>query len=325
MSKSLGNVISPQEVAGKMGAEVLRLWISMVNYIEDMKLSPEILDRNVEAYRKIRNTFRYILGNIHDFDPARDTVPEDRMLPLDRWALARLDDLVREVVPAYESYAFHTVHHALHNFCTVTLSSLYLDILKDRLYTSVTWSRERRSAQTALHRIGHAVCRLMAPILPFTAEEIWEAMPRAPGDPESVHLALFPAPLQDAAAGETLRRDWERLMAVREQVLPALEEARRAQTIGSGLEARVALRAEPELASLLSSRRADLPALFIVSQVELAEGASGSPLEVTVRPAEGSKCARCWNVLPTVGRDAELAELCGRCVDAVRTLRRGPA
>jgi isoleucyl-tRNA synthetase len=324
MSKSLGNVISPQEVAGKMGAEVLRLWVSMVNYIEDMKLSPEILDRNVEAYRKLRNTFRYILGNIHDFDPAAHAVPEDAMLPLDRWALAQLDDLTREVVPAYEAYAFHTVHHALHNFCAVTLSSLYFDILKDRLYTSVAWSRERRSAQTALHRIGHAVCRLMAPILPFTAEEIWETMPRAAGEPESVHLALFPSPAATPASDE-LRRTWERLLAVRGQVLPALEAERGAKTIGSGLEALVVLRAEPELHALLAGHRADLPGLLIVSQVDLAEGPAGSPLEVSVRVAPGSKCARCWNVLPSVGSDAELAELCGRCAAAVRNLRRGPA
>jgi isoleucyl-tRNA synthetase len=323
MSKSLGNTISPQDVAGKMGAEVLRLWVSMVNYIEDMKLSPEILDRNVEAYRKLRNTFRYILGNIHDFDPAAHAVPEEAMLPLDRWALAQLDDLTREVVPAYEAYAFHTVHHALHNFCAVTLSSLYFDILKDRLYTSVAWSRERRSAQTALHRIGLAVCRLMAPILPFTAEEIWEEMPRAAGDPESVHLALFPAPAGEAAGADTLRKDFDRLMEVRGQVLPALEAERRAQTIGSGLEAQVTLRAEPGLHALLVAHQADLPALLIVSQVELAAGPAGSPLDVTVREASGGKCARCWNVLPTVGSDAELAELCGRCVDAVRTLRKG--
>ncbi|HZI93127.1 MAG TPA: isoleucine--tRNA ligase, partial [Patescibacteria group bacterium] len=200
MSKSLGNVISPQDVTGKMGAEVLRLWVSMVNYIDDMKLSDEILDRNVEAYRKLRNTFRYLLSNIPDFDPATGLVEENDMVEIDRWAMSQLDDLTRRVLSAYEAYEFHTVHHALHNFCTVTMSSLYLDILKDRLYTSVPWSNDRRSAQTAIYLIAHAVCRLMAPILPFTAEEIWETLPRAKGDPESVHLALFPKPADASAA-----------------------------------------------------------------------------------------------------------------------------
>ncbi len=325
MSKSLGNVISPQDVAGKLGAEILRLWVSMVNYIEDMRLSDEILDRNVEAYRKIRNTFRYILGNLNDFDPARDSVAEDQMLPLDRWALLKLDDLTREVVPAYESYAFHTVHHALHNFCAVTLSSLYFDILKDRLYTSVAWSRERRSAQTALHRIGHAVCRLMAPIVPFTADEIWQELPRVAGDPESVHLALFPAPSGDAASPDraALRREREALLAVREQVLPALEAERRAQTIGAALEACITLKAEPALHAQLQAHREELPFLFIVSAVELEPAPEGSALTVGVRRAEGSKCARCWNVLPTVGADPELAVLCARCATAVRAIRKG--
>jgi isoleucyl-tRNA synthetase len=229
------------------------------------------------------------------------------------------------VAPAYESYAFHTVHHALHNFCAVTLSSLYFDILKDRLYTSVAWSRERRSAQTALHRIGHAVCRLMAPILPFTADEIWQELPRVAGDPESVHLALFPASPGDAASPDraVLRREREALLAVREQVLPALEAERRAQAIGGALEACVTLRAEPVLHALLAAHRDELPFLFIVSAVELEPGPEGSALSVGVRRAEGSKCARCWNVLPSVGADPELATLCDRCATAVRAIRKG--
>src|SRR5262249_43161941 len=157
------------------------------------RLSDEILDRNVEAYRKIRNTFRYILGNIHDFDPGADLVPHGEMMEIDRWALGQLDELAGRVRAAYEAYEFHTVHHAVPNFCPVAMRSLYFDILKDRLYTSVTWSKERRSAQTALYRIGHELCRLMAPIVPFTAEEIWESLPRVPDDPGSVHVAIFPA------------------------------------------------------------------------------------------------------------------------------------
>ncbi|HKY31326.1 MAG TPA: isoleucine--tRNA ligase [Candidatus Polarisedimenticolia bacterium] len=325
MSKSLGNVISPQDVVGTMGAEVLRLWVSMVNYIDDMRLSKEILERNVEAYRKIRNTFRYILGSLPDYDPARHAVADADLLPLDQWALVQLDDLAREVAPAYEAYAFHTVHHALHNFCAVTLSSLYFDVLKDRLYTSVPWSRERRSAQTALHRIGHAVCRLMAPILPFTAEEVWEALPRSPGDPVSVHLALLPAVTRDEPPGRAaLRAAWDRLMKVREQVMRSLEEARRGQTIGAGLEAAVALRAGPSLLPLLREHHDTLAALFIVSRVDL-EPAAGGPdhLEVQVGRAPGSKCARCWNVLESVGRDPQLPGLCARCRDTVRAIRAG--
>jgi len=328
MSKSLGNVISPQEVVGKKGAEVLRLWISMVNYLDDMRLSDEILDRNVEAYRKIRNTFRYILGNISDFDPDRDSVAEADITGLDRWALLRLDDLTRRVVTAYEGYEFHTVHHALHNFCAVTMSSLYFDVLKDRLYTSVPGSRARRSAQTALYRIGHAVCRLMAPILPFTSEEIWSQLPRAAGDPGSVHLALFPeAAARSEGDTEAFRREWEQLLELREKVTPVLETQRRADTIGGSLEAAVTLRAGPELARLLDAHREDLPALFIVSKVDIVtapeDPSAEAALEVSVARAPGTKCARCWNVLESVGDDPALPDLCARCVAAVVEIRKG--
>ena len=324
MSKSLGNVISPQDVVGKLGAEILRLWVSMVNYIDDMRLSDEILERNVEAYRKIRNTFRYVLGNIHDFDPSQHAVPTEHMEELDRWALAELDQLIERVVGSYRGYEFHTVHHALHNFCAVTMSNLYFDVLKDRLYTAVAWSRPRRSAQTALHRIGHALCRLMAPILPFTAEEVWSELPKLAGDPESVHVSLFPTPVSGGDQSE-LRLDWERLLALREEVTRALEAERRAGRIGKSLEAAVVLRVSPPLAPLLEKRKDLLPSLFIVSKVELETSGVASPsgVEVVVSPAPGSKCARCWNVLESVGRDAEFPELCSRCRDAVRALREG--
>ncbi|HEY3176062.1 MAG TPA: isoleucine--tRNA ligase [Candidatus Polarisedimenticolia bacterium] len=332
MSKSLGNVISPQDVVGKMGAEVLRLWVSMVNYIDDMRLSDEILDRNVEAYRKIRNTFRYLLGNLHDFDPRRDAVPDDQLLDLDRWALLQLDDLTVKVVSSFEGYEFHTVHHALHNFSAVTMSSLYFDILKDRLYTCVAWSRERRSAQTALYRIAHAVCRLMSPILPFTAEEIWEALPKADRDPESVHISEFPAQgsAQTWAAGDPktrarLREEWERLFALREVVTRALEVERREGRIGGSIEAAVLLKASPEVEPLLRAHVADLPAFLIVSKVDLEPAAAAGPsgLDVAVRRAPGAKCERCWNVLESVGRDPELPSLCARCCSVVREISRG--
>ncbi len=329
MSKSLGNVIVPQEVVGKMGAEVLRLWVSMVDYIDDMRLSDEILARNVEAYRKIRNTFRYLLGNLHDFDPARDAVAEDEMLELDRWALAQMDELTAKVVSSYEGYQFHGAHHALHGFCAVTLSSLYLDVLKDRLYTSVPASKERRSAQTALHRIARDLCLLMAPILPFTSEEVWEHLPRAADAPDSVHVAVFPGAdgaARDPAGRAAFLKEWERLLAVRDEVNRALEAARRGGVIGGSLEAAVTVKAGPAALGLLEPRRDALPALFIVSQVSL-EPATPSESEAwpsgasaSVRPAPGSKCARCWNVLESVGRDAELPTLCARCREAVRAI-----
>ncbi len=323
----MGNVISPQDVVGKRGAEVLRLWISMVDYLDDMRLSDEILERNVEAYRKIRNTFRYILGNINDFAPDRDAVAEDDMPGLDRWAMLKLDDLTRRVVSAYGAYQFHTVHHALHNFCAVTMSSLYFDVLKDRLYTSVPGSRARRAAQTALYRIGHAVCRLMAPLLPFTSEEVWSQLPRAAGDPDSVHLTLFPdAPAEESEDRARLRGEWERLLDLREKVTPALEEQRRAGIIGGALEAAVTLRAGPGLLELLKRHEKDLPALFIVSgvTVEPASGAAeGDSLDVSVDKAPGSKCARCWNILESVGSEPGMENLCARCVAAVTEIRKG--
>ncbi|MFQ5700416.1 MAG: isoleucine--tRNA ligase, partial [Acidobacteriota bacterium] len=321
MSKSLGNVISPQEVIRAKGAEILRLWVSMVNYIDDMRLSEEILDRNVEAYRKVRNTFRYILGNIHDFDPERDIIEEGELLDLDRWALSRLSDLTRRVRAAFERYEFHTVHHALHNFCAVTMSSLYFDILKDRLYTSVTWSHERRSAQSVLYRIGHSVCRMIAPILPFTAEEVWSHLPRSAGDPESVHLTLLPEAGPAPAPG--FLSDWEQLLKARETVTHALEADRRAEKIGSSLEAAVRLKGPAATMRLLERFRDQLPALFIVSKVELEEpGDRQDPtgLEVGVFPAAGSKCERCWNIRESVGSDAEFPNLCSRCVSAIRQL-----
>ncbi len=322
MSKSLGNVISPQDVIKTKGADVLRLWVSMVNYIDDMRLSDEILDRNVEAYRKIRNTFRYILGNIHDYEPARHAVPFDRMLGLDRWALMELSDLAQKVTAAFEVYEFHTVHHALHNFCAVTMSSLYFDVLKDRLYTSVAEALPRRSAQTALHLIGHAACRIMAPLLPFTAEEIWSHLPRLANDTDSVHLEMLPRADALPATDPSFRVEWSELLRLREDVTAALEIERKAERIGKSLEAALLLRCGPEALRLLEKYRVDLPALCIVSRVDLEPRAEAG-IAVEVRPAPGTKCQRCWNVLETVGQDRELPELCARCAAAVRAIRQG--
>jgi isoleucyl-tRNA synthetase len=320
MSKSLGNVIPPQDVVKKLGAEVLRLWVSMLNYVDDMRLSPETLERNAEAYRKIRNTFRFLLGNIHDFDPRKDAVPTEELAPLDLWALDQLNGLLARMRSAYEGFEFHLCYHALHNFCTVQMSSLYLDVVKDRLYVSGASSHERRSTQTALYRIAEAVCRLMAPILPFTAESIWLELPVRPGASESVHLELLPEPEQ-LPVEEEFREAWRQLFALREKVTAALERQRQSKAIGQSLEAAVRLRASGATLQLLRDRADDLAPLFIVSRVDVEEGAGD--LEVEVTRASGAKCARCWYYREDVGAAPEHPAICGRCVQIVRALGPG--
>ena len=329
MSKSLGNVISPQEIVKRYGADILRLWVCMVDYLDDMRLSEEILARNVEAYRKIRNTCRFLLGNLHDYDPLRDGLPLEDLLEIDRWALHQSNQVLERCRSAYESYDFHRVYHALNQFCAVTLSAFYLDILKDRLYTSAPASRERRSAQTALHRILDSLCRLMAPVLCFTAEEVWQHLiHRRDGEPlaTSVHLEEFAKPAALPADPDLLSR-WERLGAVREAVLPRLEKARAEKMLGNSLEARVRLQARGELAQILERHRGELPSLFIVSQVELSgvDDGAGTPedlpgLRIEILKAEGEKCERCWNYRTDRGKDPQLPTLCGRCAPIVAAL-----
>jgi isoleucyl-tRNA synthetase len=324
MHKSAGNSVSPNEVIKESGAEVLRLWCTSSNYQEDMRCSPEILQRAQDAYRKMRNTARFALGNLDGFDPARDAVGEHEMEEIDRWALAELDAVAARAVEAYKAFEYHVVHHALYNFCTVTLSARYFDIIKDRLYTSAPKSRARRSAQTALHRITDALARLLAPVLVFTADEIWESLPRAGEDAglQSVHLALFPA----SSSGERdapLRAQWAQLFEVRDVVLRALEAARVSKLIGSSLEAHVRLKAKTRRDyELLESRREQLRYVFIVSQVSLTfadEGASadGEPVEVEVVRAGGEKCERCWNYSKRVGEFTRYPTVCERCVEAL--------
>ncbi|HEV8702901.1 MAG TPA: isoleucine--tRNA ligase [Candidatus Polarisedimenticolia bacterium] len=327
MSKSLGNVIPPQDVIKQHGGDVLRLWVATVDFLEDMRLSKEILDRNAEAYRKIRNTCRYLLGNLYDFDPARHALARGDLEEIDRYVLGQLDQVIARTRTAYERYEFHLATQAIHRFSTVTLSALYLDVLKDRLYTSPPDARARRSAQTAMRIILDALARLMAPILCFTAEEVWQALRgRKPGDPidESVHTMSFPE--ADAApADDELDRQWARLLELRDQVLKALELARAEGTLGNSLEARVIL--ESDAGTLRNLRRdpAFLQDLFIVSQVTLAP----SPAEAADRPgsiavrverAAGEKCARCWHVTTDVGSDGQFRTLCARCAAAVRSI-----
>ncbi len=321
MSKSVGNVISPLDVADKRGAEILRLWVSMIDFLEDMRLSPEILDRNAEAYRKIRNTFRYLLGNLSGFDPKAQAVPAEELHEIDRWALLQLESLRARIVAGYEGHQYHLVYHALNAFVTVTLSSFYLDVLKDRLYTSPRASLARRSAQTVLWRMAVDISRLAAPILCFTAEEIWQELEALQGRERwadaSVHAQVFPEP-SAVPADPRLQERWDRMASLREIVMKALEEARVAKTIGSSLEAQVAISGPDETLSFLRSFGDDLRFLFLTSGVTF--GASADAVTVTVLPAEGTKCQRCWNYTNDVGSDAAWPGACARCARAVHLI-----
>src|SRR6185369_12280530 len=265
MSKSVGNVVAPEEVIKKYGAEILRLWVAAQDYRDDIRISQEILTRLSEAYRRIRNTCRYILGNIHDFDPARDSVEPARMPEIDRWALHQLELLKEKVLQSYAEYEFHVLYHAVNGFCTVELSAFYLDILKDRVYTSKKESLERRSAQTVMYRILDTLLRLIAPVLSFTADEAWQYLPGR--HESSVHLAAFPR-LEPELKDDRLVERWERIMRVRAEVSKALELARAAKTIGHSLDAGVTIVAQPELLGFLREYQSELAAIFIVSRVE---------------------------------------------------------
>jgi isoleucyl-tRNA synthetase len=326
MHKSTGNAVPPDEVIKQSGAEILRLWAASSDYHEDMRCSPEILQRISDAYRKLRNTARFALGNLDGFEPDRDGVPEEEMLEIDRWALAELDVVLARTCGGYEAYEFHTVYHALYNLCTVTLSARYFDIIKDRLYTAGPRSRLRRSAQTALYRIVDALARVLAPILVFTADEIWENIPATRTErPASVHLAEFPRVRFDVDS--ELRARWARLFEVRDVVLSLLEIERAAKMIGSSLEAKLEIAADAELYELLDSYRDDLRYLFIVSQVQLKRLDEGKPatravvaggrLEVAVKRADGEKCERCWNYSTRVGESPRYPTVCERCIEAL--------
>ncbi|MFQ5671097.1 MAG: isoleucine--tRNA ligase [Acidobacteriota bacterium] len=336
MSKSLGNTMSPMELVSKRGADILRLWVSMVDYIEDMWVSEESLTRHTDAYRKIRNTFRYILGNLTDFTPGADALPMRDLEEIDRYILVCLDRVQRKMLAGYEQGEFHVVAHALHHFCGVTLSAFYLDVIKDRLYTSAPASHGRRSAQTALWQLGSRLCRLMAPILCFTAEEVWQLLPGAAGEHPSVHLALFPEELEAARGFDEVR--WRAVMALREEVARCLEEARRQKRIGSALDARITLAAQGPLPAFEAEfgrtwqafAEHFLPqfsALFIVSEVRLAaEPSAGSTLlsqgslaglSILVEPHPGTKCPRCWNYSEEIGQSAEFSSICPRCASRV--------
>ena len=347
MSKSLGNVILPQEIWQKYGAEILRLWVASVDFREDMRISEEALSRLAEAYRKIRNTFRFALSNLYDFSPDHDAVPADQLHDLDRWALVRAAELVERCHAWYDEQAFHKVYHAAYDFCIVQLSSFYFDVLKDRLYTSPPASRARRSAQTTFYLLAEALLRLLAPLLCFTCEETWSLLPKRAGAFDSVHLSDLPrgAELTRGISSEEMERleDWDRLLLVRSEVLKALETARNDKLLGSSLEARVILAADGEWGGLLEQYRRELPMLFIVSQVEVSPGKlpeaprSAVPgvlpgtaqdmlpraleaVHVAIQRAAGEKCERCWNYSVQVGENREHPTVCERCAAALQEI-----
>jgi isoleucyl-tRNA synthetase len=323
MSKSVGNVVAPEDVIKKFGGDVLRLWVAAQDYRDDLRISQEILTRLSEAYRRIRNTCRYILGNIHDFDPATDSVPLADMPEIDRWAMHQLELLKEKVLTSYNECEFHILYHAVNGFCTVEMSAFYLDILKDRVYTSKTSSAARRSAQTVMYTILDSLVRMVAPVLSFTADEVWAELP---GKREaSVHLAEFPA-LNPEAKNELLAQRWEKIMTVRSEVSKALELARVKKVIGHSLDAAVAIKASGEIGDLLGEFYAELAQIFIVSKADLTEELSGEVyksetvegVEIAVSAAPGEKCERCWTYDEEIGKDEDHPSLCPKCVAAVK-------
>jgi isoleucyl-tRNA synthetase len=316
-SKSLGNTTDPVDVAKRMGGEIVRLWASSVDFREDVVGSETLMQRVAENYRKIRNTFRYILGNLHGFDPSKDAVPFEAMESIDRYLLVRTAEMSKEVKKWYAEFQFHKVYQLLLTFCAVDLSSMYFDVLKDRLYTSGPKSAARRSAQTAIWKIGEALVRLSAPIMSFTAEEIWPYMPQMEGRTASVHATTFVnEPELAGAVDAQLVADWQVVLRSREDVLKALEEARNQKLIGTGLEAKVTVDAPASLYPTLEKYRDQLRYVYIVSAVELKKSTetngTGS-VKVTVEKAPGQKCERCWNYSTHVGEDARYPTVCERC------------
>jgi isoleucyl-tRNA synthetase len=327
MSKSLGNVIAPKEVINKYGAEILRMWVAASDYRDDVRISEKILKQLTDAYRRIRNTGRFLLGNLNDFDPQKDVVAYPDMLPIDRYALHSLQGLIDRCGKAYETYEFHVIYHALFNYCTLDLSAFYLDILKDRLYTSPPADLARRSAQTALYHIADALARLMAPIMVFTAEEIWRHLPAADSREESIHLAQLPR-VDESLRDASLARQWRAIKLVRGEVTKALEAARSQKHIGHSLDAAVTLGLSDEYYEQLAPYENELHSILIVSQARLQRGVldgagqntEAEGITVQVAPAPGEKCDRCWIYATTVGEHADHPTLCGRCYASLKVM-----
>ncbi len=325
MSKSAGNVIAPQKIIDQHGAEVLRLWVASENYREDIRISNEILKRLTESYRKIRNTFRYLLGNVHDFDFREDPVAIDEMMEIDRYALHRFNILRKKILAAYDNYEFHVIYHSFSNFCIIELSAFYFDILKDRLYTFPAKSYGRRSGQTALYKLLMGMVRLIAPILSFTAEEVWSYLPPEGKEEGSVHLTQFPAQ-EDVIFGEDLAKKWKFLVDLKGEVSVALESSRRDKIIGHSLDSIVKLELPPRYKDLLRNYEDQLKFIFIVSRVELVdsldegekvyESESLQGVKICSQMHPGKKCERCWNYFERNGQEGSSdSEICARCED----------
>jgi isoleucyl-tRNA synthetase len=324
MSKSLGNIIRPQDVMQESGAEILRLWVAMSDYSEEVRVSKEILTRVVDAYRKIRNVLRVLVGNLYDFDPPSDAVARESMLEIDRWVMARYAEAAERMIAAYEDYDYPTVFQTANQFITVDLSAFYVDVTKDRMYTLGAKSEARRSGQTAMYIVADGLSRLLATILPFTMDELWRALP-GERDP-SVHLALFPQDLQQWQAPELVDR-WSRLSTVRDQVNVALEHKRQEKVIAASLSAKVRVEASGETLALLETHLDELATIFGVSHVDVHSAASvgqspegsrpAETVSVTVERADGVKCERCWRYVPSVSDTPEFRGLCERCVEAL--------
>ncbi len=322
MSKSVGNVIGAEEAIEKYGAEILRLWVAAEDYTDDIRISEEILKRLMEAYRRIRNTSRFILGNLYDFDVDKDQVAYEKMTEMDQWALHRLQEVIKRVTEAYERHQFHVVFYTMYNYCTVDLSALYLDVLKDRLYTTKTNSVERRSGQTAMFTILKAMTLLLAPILTFTAEEVWSSMPSWSEKEESVHLAQFPR-VSDKYFNAELGERWKTMIDAKSEIAKAVEQARKEKVIGHSLDARITIAAPEKMRALFAAHLEDMRSLLIVSQLQLfqekdiAEPFKSAEIEglvVGVEKARGSKCERCWIYEESVGSDAKHPTVCARCL-----------
>jgi len=324
MSKSLGNGVDPVDIAKRLGGEIVRLWVASVDFREDVHASEELMKRVADNYVKIRNTFKNMLGNLYDFNPAEHAVEFSKLEPLDRYALALTADLTKQFRQWYEEFAFHKIYQRLNQFCVVELSAFYFDVLKDRLYTAAPNSPARRSAQTALWRIAMALVKLAAPILTFTAEEAWQYLPGGKDSLASVHLAQFPVPEEVAGASNwddpNFRADWSVLLAVRDVALKALEEERKKESIGRSEEAQVTIAAPAQIAPALERNSGYLRELLKVSRVELQRAASGngaSAIHVEVARASGTKCERCWTYSTHVGEDKQYPTVCERCSRAL--------
>jgi isoleucyl-tRNA synthetase len=323
MSKSLGNVVIPEKVMKQLGADILRLWVASVDYQADVRVSDAILKQVAEVYRKIRNTFRFLLGNLADFNPANDLVAYDNLREVDQFMLVKLNKLIKSTRDSYDNYEFAGIYHAVNNFCTVDLSSFYLDFAKDVLYIEASDNKERRAIQTVLYQSLVALTKIVSPILSHTADEVWKFVPSV--EEESVQLTDLPE-YQELANSQMLEEKWTSFMKLRNDVLKALEEARNEKIIGKSLTAKVSLYVNKETKALLDSIQENVEQLFIISAFEVAGTYDQAPenaikldtAAIVVTKADGETCERCWVVTPEVGKDSDHPTLCPRCAEVVK-------